>query len=79
MLVIKTGLSKDDEVRNAIYQTISVFGKLDVLVNNAGIARQENLLSGNIIDTCDEVLNTNLRAVILMTSLATTHLIKTNV
>ncbi|CAB3256807.1 unnamed protein product [Arctia plantaginis] len=77
VLVIKTDLSKDDEAKNAIEQTISVFGKLDVLVNNAGIARQENLLSGNIMQTCDEVLNTNLRSVILMTSLATPYLIKT--
>ncbi|CAB3256805.1 unnamed protein product [Arctia plantaginis] len=77
VLVVKTDVSIDEEVKNAIDKTIKEFGKLDVLVNNAGITREHNLLSGNIMESCDLVLAVNLRSVILMTSIATPHLIKT--
>lgn len=78
VLVIKADVAKSEEAKNAIDKVIDNLGKLDVLINNAGIARQGDLLSGNnIMDTYDEVINTNLRSVVLMTSLATPHLIKT--
>ncbi|CAB3256810.1 unnamed protein product [Arctia plantaginis] len=75
VLVLKTDVSKDEEAKKAFEKTISEFGQLDVLVNNAGIGRTETLF--NYMETCDLILNVNLRSVMLMTSLAIPHLIKT--
>ena len=36
--VIKADLSKEDEVRALASKALELFGKIDVLVNNAGIA-----------------------------------------
>lgn len=51
-LFIKCDVSEKKEVENLITKTIERFGKIDVMVNNAGIASQ-----GTIIDTTDEIWN----------------------
>lgn len=59
-----------------INETIRQFGKLDVLVNNAGIIEMGTVEAGSI-DTYDRIMSTNLRSVILLTQLAIPHLEKT--
>ncbi|CAK1590519.1 unnamed protein product [Parnassius mnemosyne] len=76
-LVIKADISKDEEAKAAINKTIDKFGKLDILVNNAGIMRLGSILNGNLLESYDEVMSTNLRAVMHLTTLATPYLIKT--
>lgn len=76
-LGIKADLSNDQEAKSIIEKTIDKFGKLDVLVNNAGMVRFTSLLQPDLLGTYDEIMNTNLRAVILITGLAIPHLIKT--
>ncbi|XP_075984113.1 3-oxoacyl-[acyl-carrier-protein] reductase FabG-like [Anticarsia gemmatalis] len=76
VLVVKADISKDEEAKNIIETTVENFGKLDVLINNVGITRPGNLAEGTIMDNYDTVMNTNLRAVVMMTSLATPYLIK---
>lgn len=75
--ILKADISKDEEACTIVDQTIKKYGKLDILVNNAGIIDPEGLLGGNILKSYDKVMNTNLRAVLHITSLATPHLIKT--
>ena len=48
-LFIKCNVSKSEEVENLINKTIEHFGKLDVMVNNAGIGGL-----GGILDVTDE-------------------------
>ncbi|CAG4968047.1 unnamed protein product [Parnassius apollo] len=79
-LVIKADVSKDNEVKAAIDKTIQKFEKLDILVNNqerAGIIRYENFIDGRILEAYDELMATNLRATVHLTSLAVPHLIET--
>jgi len=73
-LVIAADVTKDAEL--IINQTLKHFGKLDVLINNAGIYQSD---SANNFDVTlfDKILNTNLRAVTILTSLAVPHLEKT--
>ena len=37
VLVVQTDVSKKDDVENLVARTVEVFGKIDVLVNNAGV------------------------------------------
>lgn len=76
-LTIKADVSNDDEVKSIINQTIEKFGKIDVLVNNAGFIKLGTILDGSFLDVYESLYKTNLRAVIQLTTLAAPHLIKT--
>ncbi|HEY1016698.1 MAG TPA: 3-oxoacyl-[acyl-carrier-protein] reductase [Herpetosiphonaceae bacterium] len=58
-----------------IKATTDQFGRLDILVNNAGITR-DNLLLRMKAEEIDDVLNTNLRGVILLTKAALRPMMK---
>lgn len=73
-LVIVADVSKDAE--RIISEAVKHFGKLDVLINNAGIYQKDAADDFNITQF-DDILNTNLRAVAILTSLAVPHLEKT--
>ncbi|XP_072934054.1 3-oxoacyl-[acyl-carrier-protein] reductase FabG-like [Epargyreus clarus] len=76
-LIIKADITKDNEAKSAIAAAVEKFKRLDVLVNNAGIIHEGTILDGNILQAYDVVMNTNLRALVHLTSLAAPHLIKT--
>lgn len=58
-LTIKCDVSSEDEVKKMISSIIKEFGKIDVLVNNAGIAIDKEFEDRTIEDFI-ETLNTNL-------------------
>lgn len=74
-LLLIADVTKVEDNQRVIDETIAKYGKLDVLVNNAGI-----LANGSIENTSlqqyDEIMNTNVRAVYHLTMLAVPHLIK---
>lgn len=64
------------DAESIINKTISHFGKLDVLVNCAGIARHTPFVESNI-SLYDEMMNVNVRSAVLLSGLAVQHLEKT--
>lgn len=72
-LIVKAELSVDDDVKNIVSKTIEVFGRIDVLVNNAGVGIRGGIRDG--IELYDRAMATNVRAVYLLISLATPHLV----
>ncbi|CAO1297143.1 unnamed protein product [Diamesa tonsa] len=65
---------------NIINKTIEKFGKLNVLVNNAGMGEGGDIQTGIVSTTMeqyDQVMDTNVRSVFHLTQLAIPHLIKT--
>lgn len=73
-LNVVADVTKDANV--IIQQTLNKFGRIDVLVNNAGILGNGPLIDLDI-DEFDAVLNTNLRAIVVLTKAAVPHLLKT--
>ncbi|XP_030567023.1 uncharacterized protein LOC115767035 [Drosophila novamexicana] len=73
-LTVVADVTKDTDV--IIQQTLKQFGRIDVLVNNAGILSTGPLIDLDI-NEFDTVLNTNLRAIVLLTKAAVPHLLKT--
>lgn len=65
-LAIKADVSKEEEVNNMMKVINKELGNIDVLVNNAGITR-DNLLIRMKTEDWDQVIDTNLRGVFLCT------------
>ncbi|XP_026756546.1 uncharacterized oxidoreductase YxbG-like [Galleria mellonella] len=76
-LVVKADVANDDDVKRIVDETIENFGKIDVVVNNAGIGLFGGTLSDSALKVYDEVMAVNVRAVYLLTTLTVPHLIQT--
>lgn len=64
-----------EKVEKWVEAVAADFGRLDILVNNAGITR-DGLLMNMTDDQFDDVMNTNLRAVFLLTRIAAKHMVR---
>jgi NAD(P)-dependent dehydrogenase (short-subunit alcohol dehydrogenase family) len=75
-IFVKTDVTSSESIQKMIKQTIDVFGKLDVLVNNAGyhISKSVENISE---EEWDFLINTNLRSTFLCSKYAIPHLRKT--
>ncbi|EDO44080.1 predicted protein, partial [Nematostella vectensis] len=76
VLAVEGDLSHEKDVKDLLEKTLEKFGKLDILVNCAGIL-PTGTIENTSLQTFDEVMNVNVRAVFYLTSLAVPHLIKT--
>ena len=74
-IFVQTDVSDDEAVRNLIEQTVSEFGGLDILINNAGITIPGGIEETTIADY-DTVMGVNLRALYVASKLAMPHLKK---
>ncbi|XP_011692393.1 PREDICTED: dehydrogenase/reductase SDR family member 4-like [Wasmannia auropunctata] len=73
---IVTGeLTNENDVKNIIDSTIKHYGKLDVLVNNAGIL-DGGSIENTTMEQYDNCFNVNVRSVFHLTTLAVPHLIE---
>src|SRR3954453_16478298 len=71
-IIVQADISKEDEVKAMIAKTIEAFGRLDVLINNAGI---QKAAPSHEIDTADfdRILSVNLRGPFLCSREAIRH------
>lgn len=72
---IQADISNVDSVKNMVDQTLEAFGSIDMLVNNAGITK-DNLLMRMKEDEWDDVINTNLKGVFLCTKGVTRQMMR---
>ncbi|XP_055906348.1 uncharacterized oxidoreductase TM_0325-like [Eupeodes corollae] len=75
-LVVPGDVTKEADNEKLVAATLEKYGKLDVLVNNAGIIETGNIENTNM-EQYDRVMNTNIRSIYHLTMLAVPHLVKT--
>ncbi|HUB01153.1 MAG TPA: beta-ketoacyl-ACP reductase [Terriglobales bacterium] len=80
----KTDVTSAQDVEEAVNQVIGQWGRVDILINNAGITRDAQLIKwkdGTVADTMteqafDQVISVNLKGVFLCTRAVVPHMIR---
>lgn len=74
-LEVQADLSTIEPINGILEKTISTFGKLDILINNAGIIRREDAINFTEKDW-DDVMNLNVKTVFFFSQAAAKQFIK---
>lgn len=69
-------MTNDDDVKRILDETLQYFGKLDILVNCAGIL-ETGTIETTDVKQYDRVFDINVRSIYHLTNLAVPHIIKT--
>ena len=77
-LEVVSDLTKGDDVKRLIDSTIKEYGRLDVLVNNAGQAIRDSITDAKILDEFDSVFNIDVRSIVELIHIALPYIQKTN-
>ncbi|KAK2845701.1 hypothetical protein Q7C36_010555 [Tachysurus vachellii] len=75
-LLVPGDLTDEDTVKKTVEETVAHFGRLDVLVNSAGILAMGTIETTDLAQY-DKVMNVNVRSVYHLTHLCVPHLIQT--
>uniref|UniRef100_A0A8C7ZIX0 Zgc:101858 n=1 Tax=Oryzias sinensis TaxID=183150 RepID=A0A8C7ZIX0_9TELE len=75
-LLVPGDLTDEETVRKTVEQTLAHFGRLDVLVNSAGILAMGSIETSDLAQY-DKVMDVNVRSVYHLTQLCVPHLVKT--
>jgi NAD(P)-dependent dehydrogenase (short-subunit alcohol dehydrogenase family) len=77
-LGISADMTKEADIKNMVDQTVKMFGRIDVLFNNAGIARQHRPIHEENLADFDAVIDADLRAPFLVMKYVLPVMIKQN-
>jgi len=73
---IRTDVTKFDDLKNLVTKTIALYGRIDILINNAGILRQYNSDDMDEERDFDEIFNTNVKSYFLLSKEVIPHMLK---
>lgn len=76
-LEVIADITKDEDAKRLIEATAKEFGKIDVLVNNAGAGFITTITDPNVMESYEKVMKIDLRAVVYLVHLAIPYLEKT--
>lgn len=74
-LALAADVTDREQLASVVERTVQTFQGVDVLVNNAGFNHRGGLDKIGV-DSIEQIVNVNLKAPIVMTKLALTHLLK---
>lgn len=77
VLSIAADLGNDKDLKKLIETVIQEFGRLDVLINNAGVGDLSYMSDPKVMDLYDKIMDINVRSVFYLTALAIPYLEKT--
>ena len=63
---LKLDLEDEDSIKGAVKKTVSLFGGVDILINNAGVQKLSPVAEMSTEDF-DNVMNVNMRGIFIMT------------
>ena len=69
-------VTRDDDATRVVDEVIATWGRIDVLVNNAGVITYDTPLWATTMDQWDEVMNTNLRGMHLVSRAVIPHMMQ---
>lgn len=77
-LILKNDFEDPQQVDSVVKQTVEKFGKLDIVINNAGYpGKRLGLSDADFFEDFQKILQVNLIAATRIAQLASSHLIKT--
>lgn len=76
-IIIKADITKENEVKKMIDETIKTFKKIDVLVNNAGIAI-DTTIEDKTVENFQKIINTNLIGPFIVSKYVGEYMMKEN-
>lgn len=75
VLCVKTDVTKEEDCKNLVEQTVKHFGKIDVLVNNAGISMRA-VFKDMDLNVMRSLMNTNFWGTVYCTKYALPYLLE---
>ncbi len=75
VIALKCDVTNEEDVQKTVEYIIKEFGKIDILINNAGINR-DTLIMRMTSEDWDKVLETNLKGAFLMTKHVLKYMVK---
>ncbi|XP_076092295.1 3-oxoacyl-[acyl-carrier-protein] reductase FabG-like [Mytilus galloprovincialis] len=76
VLVIQCDVTSEDNLKTLVDETVKKFGRIDVLINNAGKGTPGNVMVTPEA-TLDDIMNVNFKSIYNLSRLCVPHLIKT--
>lgn len=76
VLCVKTDVTKEEDCKNLVEQTVKYFGKIDVLVNNAGISMRA-VFKDMDLNVMRSLMDTNFWGTVYCTKYALPYLLET--
>lgn len=77
VLTTVADLRNDQHVLKVIKTTKDEFGRIDIVINCAGVYKPASILDSNLIEVFDEVMTTNLRSIVYLTNCVSRELAET--